>query len=134
MIYRFRTAHAYYSTDPIVDDPFDLYWDTETGQAVGLYWDHEHKYGLHPDRGTVRVEGGYHFVFDVLMTDNVNFPTPFPLRGRMAFNHRTRPHGANLAAIQEGSGTAWLAAEGTIMVVDDVPDEALPPTVSAPPE
>lgn len=126
MIYRFSTQRAYYPTDPISTDPFDMWWDGDTGRVLGLVWAHEQPRGLHPDRGTVTTENGNHFVFEVMMTDHINFPTPFPLRGRMAYNYRTDPHGANLAAIEEGSYTAWLAAEGTIKIEPAVPDEALP--------
>jgi hypothetical protein len=128
MIYCFSTDSAYYPTDPISIDPFDLYWDSETGQVLGLLWRHEKPRGLHPDRGTVTKEDGVRFVFELMMHDYDNFPMPFPLRGRMSYDHPTESHGANLAAIEEGSGTAWLAAEGAITEVDAVPAEALPPS------
>ncbi len=127
MIYNFSTEHARYPTDPIADDRFDLYWDTETGQVLGLLWKHPKPRGLHPDRGTVASEHDIHFTFELAMHDHDNFPTAFPLRGLIS---RDAPHGspdANLAAIEGGSGTAWLAAEGTLTEVDSVPDEAKSP-------
>lgn len=127
MIYQFSTLEAHYPADPPVAEPLDIYWDSESGEVLGFLWAHAAQpRRLHPDRGTLTSDGYIYFALDIRMTDIVNMPIAFLLRGLVSIDFNHLPNGARMAAIEEGSGTAWLAATGTITVASSVPDEALP--------
>jgi hypothetical protein len=70
--------------------------------------------------GNITKESPYSYYYEVNLgiTTATEHATSYPLKGKLTVN-AMRADGATFAAIQEGTGTAWLVADGTLTNVID---------------
>lgn len=113
----FYSATAHYANGSSPEEILSFAWDRNTGKPQYLKWVHGSAvWFLNKNTlGQITTEPVDVNYYDVnLRITTAGYETvPYPLKGKLTVN-ATRPSGATFAAILEGTGTAWLVADGTL--------------------
>jgi hypothetical protein len=110
----FQTKQAIFGGGP--PEVLSITWNLSSGKVTGFSWDHgsEVWYAFAANPGTMQAEpSGYYYLFDVGATTAGYDATRYSFKGYIAINQNWPD--ATLAAVYEGTGTAWLGANGTVI-------------------
>jgi hypothetical protein len=118
------TANAsYYANIATPPGKLEIQWNKSTGAMTSFYWDDKFD-----DKNTIWVEspappssvkqyeGIYYYAVNIWINATPPNPNPDRITGYIAPAKNLTTPGNNLtfAAIVEGTGTAWIAAQGTL--------------------
>lgn len=110
----FESKSAIYAGGP--PEPITLVWNRSTGEIVSWSWDHGGVpwFSFPANRGTAELESGssYYYRVDIGMTTSGYETTRYSLKGYITVNIAWPD--ATFAAVYEGTGTAWMGAQGTV--------------------
>ena len=111
----FQSDATYYASALSLAETLAFSWDCATGIPAKLEWSHgDALWYLYTDPGQI-TQQGYYYDIDLRITTDGYQETAYSLKGKLTLTV-ARPSGGTLAAILEGTGTAWLVADGTLMV------------------
>ena len=111
----FQSDATYYASVANPAESLAFSWDCATGRPAKLEWMHgDALWYLHTDRGQI-TQQGYYYDIDLRITSAAHQETAYSLKGKLTLTV-ARPSGGTFAAILEGTGTAWLVADGALTV------------------
>ncbi|MEU4626727.1 hypothetical protein AB0G04_42940 [Actinoplanes sp. NPDC023801] len=115
---QFSSEGAYYASVASPAETLSFTWDVETGVPSRFYWLHGGvPWYLHettPGRITRENPNVNYYDLDIRVTTAAFPESPRTLKGKLTINVIPQSDGATFAAILEGSGSAWLVANGTL--------------------
>jgi hypothetical protein len=118
---QFKSEIAHYATVTSPEETLSFEWDADTGAPSRFEWLHGGvTWFLHentPGRVTRENPNVNYYDVDLHVTTEGHQETPNALKGKLTIDVVVHPDGATFAAILEGTGTAWLVADGTLTSV-----------------
>lgn len=118
---QFQTEAAHYATVTSPEETIGFEWDEDTGVPSQFEWLHGGvAWYLHenaPGNITKESAHSYYYEVDLGITTASHHETAYALKGKLTVD-AVRADGATFAGILEGTGTAWLVADGTLTNVD----------------
>jgi hypothetical protein len=114
----FTTKELYYAACPSPAEEFRFTWNAKTGVVSDFYWNHGGvKWFLYTATAIVsKVVRDEKTLYDYDVYLNVTTKgyetTAYQIRAKMTLT-AMRPNGASFGGIYEGTGTTWIAANGT---------------------
>jgi hypothetical protein len=119
---QFKSETAHYATVTGPEETLSFEWDADTAAPSKFEWLHGGvAWFLHkstPGRITRENPNINYYDVDLRVTTAGHEKTPNTLKGKLTVDVVVRPDGATFAAILEGTGTAWLVADGTLADID----------------
>ena len=115
----FSTSEFHYAACPSPAEELNFTWDAKTGKVSSFYWNHGgvtwFMYTNTPVESTVILDPktSYYYNVDLYVTTKNYETTAYKITAKLTIN-ALRPNGATLGGLYEGTGTAWLGANGTI--------------------
>jgi hypothetical protein len=115
---QFTSETARYATVTSPEEALSFAWDADTGVPSRFDW-LTGGVAWYLDKNTpgriVRENPNVNYYdVDIRVTTAGFEKTPNTLKGKLTVNVVQRPDGATFAAILEGTGSAWLVADGTL--------------------
>jgi hypothetical protein len=104
---------------PSPAEELNFTWDAKTGKVSSFYWNHGGviwlMYTNTPIESTVMLDlkTSYYYNVDLYVTTKGFETTAYKITAKLTIN-ALRLNGATLGGVYEGTGTAWLGANGTI--------------------
>jgi hypothetical protein len=115
---QFETETAHYATVTSPAETLSFEWDADTGVPSRFDWLHGgvawYLDKSTPGRITRENPNVNYYDLDIRITTAGFEETPKTLKGKLTVNVVQRPDGATFASILEGTGSAWLVANGTL--------------------
>jgi hypothetical protein len=120
---QFTSETVHYATVTSPEESLSFEWDADTGVPSQFEWlTGGVAWYLHmdtPGRITPENPNVNYYDVDLHVTTDGHHETPNALKGKLTVDVVARPDGATFAAILEGTGTAWLVADGTLATSSD---------------
>ncbi len=116
----FKTTELHYANCPSPAEEFNFTWDVKSGKVSNFYWNHGGvQWFLYTatavESKVVRDERTLYDYDVYLNVTTKGYETAaYQIRAKLTIT-AMRPSGASFGGIYEGTGTTWIAANGTLV-------------------